>query len=127
MLFLSVLLAAPLANQAVDSQRYSGDCIYPPELAKRAPETLLLTCQRAEITATSIAFGLAGWDVETRFHGRFDGNRLDLDSVTLTNGRTVAVRGLCQVSYANSRVSTIACTAVSDAEGSLAVNFVRLG
>ncbi|QZH76233.1 MAG: hypothetical protein JY451_06725 [Erythrobacter sp.] len=126
MLF-ALLLAAQFAADVLPVGQYEGSCIYPQAVVDRAEGTELLTCQRAEIARDSIAFGLAGWNVETRFSGTFDGDRLTVESVTLSNGRTLPVRGLCQVYYSGDEVSTIACTAINDFEGSVAANFVRAG
>ena len=44
-------------------------------------------------------------------------------SVTLPNGRTLEVRGVCKLYYADDALSTVACTATST-RGSTAANFV---
>lgn len=121
---IALLLAAQFAADVPSPGNYAGSCFYPEAVVQQAGGTELLTCQRAEIAADSIAFGLAGWDVETRFHGTFAGNQLTVDHVTLSGGRIVSVRGLCEVYHANDSVSVIACTAISDAEGSIAANFI---
>ncbi len=126
-MLLAILLAAQFAANPLPVGQYEGSCIYPQAVVDRAEGTELLTCQRAEIAPDSIAFGLAGWSVETRFHGTFAGDQLTVEAVTLSNGRTLPVRGLCQVYYVDEQVSTVACTAISDIEGSVAANFVRAG
>ena len=123
MLSLSFLFAAQFAAEAPVQGRYDGTCLYPPALEERAAPGELVTCNQAEISADRIAFGRRSWESRISFNGTFEGDRMDVDSVTLANGRTHDVRGVCELSYANGELSTIACTAQSN-RGAMLANFV---
>ena len=123
MLTLTLLLAAQFAADALPTGTYNGTCLYPEAVKERAAPGELVNCNQARITTDSISFGLRSWETRTRFNGTFEGSRMTVDSVTLPNGRTVEVRGVCEVYFSNEAVSTVACTATST-RGSMAANFV---
>lgn len=123
MLTLPLLLAAQFADEALPAGIYNGTCLYPPALEERAAPGELVTCNQAEISADQVAFGRRSWESRISFNGTFEGDWMDVASVTLANGRTYDVRGVCELSYANGALSTIACTATSN-RGSMLANFV---
>ncbi|MCB2066813.1 MAG: hypothetical protein KDE15_09270 [Erythrobacter sp.] len=124
MLHLAFLLAAAqYAADALPQGTYDGTCLYPEAVRERAGAGELITCNRAVVGEGHIAFGYRSWQSRTRFNGSFDGDRMAVTSVTLSSGRTVEARGVCQLYYANDALSTVACTATSN-RGSMAANFV---
>ncbi|MFB0612038.1 hypothetical protein [Aurantiacibacter poecillastricola] len=123
MLTLALLLIAQFADDALPTGTYSGVCLYPEAVQARAAPGELVLCSEATIAGDHISFGQRGWRTRTRFNGIFEGSRMTVDSVTLPNGRTVAVRGVCEVYFADDALSTVACTATST-RGSMAANFV---
>ncbi|WP_338241907.1 hypothetical protein [Aurantiacibacter hainanensis] len=123
MLTLAFLLAAQFAADALPTGTYDGTCLYPPALEERAAPGELVACNQAEVSADRIAFGRRSWESRISFNGQFEGDRMDLDSITLANGRTYEVRGVCELSYAGGALSTIACTAQSN-RGAMLANFV---
>ncbi|MEL1251940.1 hypothetical protein [Aurantiacibacter gilvus] len=123
MLHLVLLLAAQFAADALPVGTYNGTCLYPEALRERAAPGELVTCNQVEIAADHIAFGLRSWQSRTRFNGTFEGNRMTVDSVTLASGRSYDARGVCELSYANEALSTVACTVTSN-RGAMAANFI---
>jgi hypothetical protein len=123
MFALALILAAQFTAQPAAEGRFDGTCLYPEALQERATQGELVTCNQAEISSDSIAFGLRSWQSRTRFNGSFEGDRMTVSSVTLPNGRNFAVRGVCELYYADEELSTVACTA-SGNRGSILANFV---
>lgn len=123
MLQFALILAAQFAADALPTGTYDGTCLYPEAVRERAAEGELVTCNQLEVAPRYLAFGLRSWQSQTRFNGVFEGSRMTVESVTLPSGRTVAVRGVCELFYANDELSTVACTATSS-RGSMAANFV---
>lgn len=123
MLTLAFLLAAQFADDALPTGTYNGTCLYPEAVRERAAPDELVNCNQAEVSPDAIAFGLRSWQSRIRFNGSFEGDRMEVGSVTLANGRTYDVRGVCELSYANGELSTIACTATSN-RGAMLANFV---
>ena len=123
MLSLAFLFAAQFAADALPTGTYSGTCLYPEAVEERAAPGELITCNEVRISYGQVSFGQRGWQTRTRFNGTFEGSRMTVSSVTLPNGRTYEVRGVCEVYFANEELSTVACTASSN-RGSMAANFV---
>lgn len=123
MLHFAFLLAAQFAAQAPVEGTYNGTCLYPEAVRQRATAGELVTCNQAEIAADRISFGLRSWETRISFNGAFEGDRMTVDTVTLANGRTVNVRGVCELFYSNAALSTAACTANGN-RGAIAANFV---
>tara|TARA_B100001057_G_scaffold396049_1_gene405761 strand:- start:346 stop:741 length:396 start_codon:yes stop_codon:yes gene_type:complete len=123
MLSLAFLFAAQFAADALPTGTYSGTCLYPQAVEERAAPGELITCNEVRISDGQISFGQRGWQSRTQFNGIFEGSRMTVSSVTLPNGRTYEVRGVCEIYFANEEVSTVACTANSN-RGSMAANFV---
>jgi|GEM_PF-2039801 len=123
MLSLALLFAAQFAADALPSGTYSGTCLYPAAVEERAAPGELVACNQVRIAADQISFGRRSWTTRTSFNGSFEGSRMTVDSVTLPNGQTVDVRGVCELYYASNALSTVACTATSS-RGSMAANFV---
>lgn len=112
MLIASVIfLLAQLAAQPPVEGRFDGLCEYPEALQDRSGEGALVTCNQVEIAPGQISFGLRSWQSRTRFNGTFDGNRLTVTSITRPIGREWPVRGVCDLSFANGKLSNVACSA----------------
>ena len=123
MLTFVLAIAAQFAADTLPAGTYNGVCQYPLAVQERAAPGELVVCNQVRIEDNSIAFGRRSWQTRTRFNGTFEGSRMTVDSVTLPNGRTVEVRGVCELYHADDRLSTVACTATSN-RGAMAANFV---
>ncbi len=119
---LSLILAQFGAGPSVEGT-FNGTCLYPDAVRERAAAGELVTCNQVEISGDRIAFGLRSWQSQTVFGGTFEGDRMSVDTVTLANGSRHEVRGLCELYFANDKLSTVACTA-NGTRGAIAANFL---
>lgn len=123
-----VLILAQLAGQPAVAGQHDGVCEYPQELQDRAAAGelaagALVTCNRISITRDQVSFGLRSWETQTRFNGVFEeDNRMTVTSVTMANGRVWQARGVCDLSYADGKLSNVACSAQAD-RGTVVANF----
>ena len=118
------LLFAQIGAAPVVGEHFKGQCLYPDAVLERAQDTTLVTCGEVDVAPDSLTFALRGWEPSIRFHGEWDGDRLTVTHIA-RRGRDEAeeARGLCQLYFANDKLSTIACTAVAGGR-SYAANFV---
>ena len=120
---LLTLILAQFGETPATQGIFDGTCRYPEALQERASAGELVTCNQVEITEDQVSFGLRSWETRTTFSGAFEGNRMIVERVTLANGNSHEVRGLCELYFANDKLSTVACTA-NGAHGAVAANFV---
>ena len=117
-LTLAQFFAEPSQTGTID-----GQCLYPEAVLARAGNDMQVTCNQAEIADDSITFSARGWGPRMTFAGTFENDRLTVSGVMLRDGRLRDARGVCQLYYANERLSTVACTAIANHQ-SYAANFV---
>lgn len=130
-LMLIPLLAASLMVQpaaASDTLVLEGRCEYPEAVRQRQFETVLAICNQLTIAREDgemvITFGPRGLGPTMIFSGKADGNRMEVQQVTLRRGDIESAEGTCEIFYTDGEISVVSCLA-SSLGRSWAGNFVN--
>lgn len=118
-------MAAQFGSEPATVREFEGRCAYPPGLGEPGPGEIRASCNHVRVESEAVVFASRDWGDQVRFSGTFEGERLEVHTVTPRVGEPVATRGLCRIFYADGAVSVISCTAVEE-EGprSWIANFV---
>lgn len=128
---LITLLAASLMIQpaaASDTLVLEGRCEYPEAVRQRQLETVLAICNQLTIAREDggmvITYGPRGLGPTMIFSGKADGNRMEVQEVTLRRGNVESAEGTCEIFYTDGEISVVSCLA-SSLGRSWAGNFVN--
>ncbi|MGX7896257.1 hypothetical protein [Tsuneonella sp. HG222] len=115
-MLLIVLALATSAFADPPPSAFDGRCFYPPGLGDPVPLEVRTTCNRVVTGPQGVDFLQTAWDARMlSFSGRWEEDRLVVETVTERSGRSYEARGLCRIYRADEEVSVIACTAVQGA------------
>jgi len=127
---IAAILAASALQPAAasDTLVLEGRCEYPPAVRQHQAQTVLAICNQLTIAREGgemvITFGPRGLGPTMTFTGQADGNRMQVQQVTLRRGEIESAEGTCEISYTNGEISVVACLANAGPR-SWAGNFVN--